>query len=304
MKINLTLPFDRFQIGDEFLDYEAIVAMATAAERAGFFAGVVTDHPVPTGRWLDAGGHHAQDPFVMLSFVGAATKRLQLQTGILVLPYRNPFITARSVATLDLLSGGRVRLGVGAGYLKGEYRALGVDFEQRNQLMDEYIKALIAAWTQDEFTFQGTGYEAFGNRIFPHPVQQPHPPILIGGNSRLAIRRAAELAQAWAPFPTANAAVAATSRTKDLSTEADLAEGIAYLKAHCEAIGRETAPTVELAGLTDPTGTKTPQELIDKLGRYAELGVSNVGVTMEGASGAEWCDNAERFGQDIIAKLG
>ena len=156
MKINLTLPFDRFQMGDEFLDYEAIVDMSRLAERAGYFAGLVTDHPCPTGRWLDAGGHHAQDPFVLLSFVGAATKTLQLQTGILVLPYRNPFITARSVATLDLLSRGRVRLGVGAGYLKGEYRALGVDFDQRNDLMDEYVRALKIAWTSEEFTFSGT----------------------------------------------------------------------------------------------------------------------------------------------------
>ena len=116
MRINLTLPFDRFQIGDEFLDYDGIREMALAAEQAGFASGVVTDHPCPTGRWLDAGGHHAQDPFVLLSFIAAATRRLRLQTGILVLPYRNPFITARSVATLDFLSGGRVSLGVGSGY--------------------------------------------------------------------------------------------------------------------------------------------------------------------------------------------
>ena len=106
MKVSLSLPFDQFQIGDEFLDFEAISMMAKIAEKAGFFSGLVTDHPVPTGRWLDAGGHHAQDPFVMMSFVAAATTTLQVQTGILVLPYRNPFITARSVATLDVLSGG------------------------------------------------------------------------------------------------------------------------------------------------------------------------------------------------------
>ena len=127
MKINVTLPFDQIENPAEFLQPEAVVEIARVAERAGFNGGNVTDHPCPTGRWLDAGGHYAQDPFVMLSFVAAATTKFKLHTGILVLPYRNPFITARSVATLDVFSRGRVSLGVGAGYLKGEYRALGVD---------------------------------------------------------------------------------------------------------------------------------------------------------------------------------
>jgi len=303
MKINLTLPFDRFQMGAEFLDYEAVVGMSQLAERAGYYAGLVTDHPCPTGRWLDAGGHHAQDPFVLLSFIGAATKTLRLQTGILVLPYRNPFITARSVATLDLLSRGRVRLGVGTGYLKGEYRALGVDFDQRNDLMDEYIRALKAAWTSDEFTFSGTGYEALGNRIYPLPVQKPHPPILVGGNAKRAIRRAAELGDAWNPFPTVSATLAATSRTVELTTEADLADSIAYLHAHCEQIGRETPPPVELAGWTDAATPLSPQEMVDKLGRYAAMGVTAMGVHFPGEGREEWSDNAERFGQDVIAKL-
>jgi alkanesulfonate monooxygenase SsuD/methylene tetrahydromethanopterin reductase-like flavin-dependent oxidoreductase (luciferase family) len=137
IKINVSLPFDRIQSPEEFLSAEAIAEISRAAERAGFNAGCDTDHPVPTGRWLDAGGHHAQDPFVILTFVAAATRTLRLQTGILVLPYRHPFITARAVATLDFVSNGRVTLGLGAGYLKGEYKALGVDFERRNDIMEE-----------------------------------------------------------------------------------------------------------------------------------------------------------------------
>ncbi|MDO6414475.1 LLM class F420-dependent oxidoreductase [Sphingomonas sp. BIUV-7] len=303
MKINLTLPFDRFQMGDEFLDYEAVVAMSRLAERTGYHAGLVTDHPCPTGRWLDAGGHHAQDPFVLLSFVGAATTTLRLQTGILVLPYRNPFITARSVATLDLLSRGRVRLGVGTGYLKGEYRALGVDFERRNELMDEYIQALKTAWTSSEFTFSGSGYEALGNRIHPLPVQKPHPPILIGGNAKRAIRRAAELGDAWNPFPTVNATLAATSRTVELTTEADLQDSIDYLRSHCETIGRAEPPPVELAGWTDAATPLSTQEMIDKIGRYATMGVSALGVHFPGESRSEWSDQVERFADEVVARL-
>lgn len=302
LKINVTLPFDHIHLGDEFLGPGAIATVAQAAEKAGFAGGLVTDHPVPTGRWLDAGGHFAQDPFVILALVGAATTTLRLHTGILVLPYRNPFITARAVSTLDVYSGGRVSLGVGAGYLKGEYKALGVDFELRNELTDEYIKALKAAWTQDEFTFEGSGYLAQGNRIHPRPVQQPHPPILVGGNSKRAIRRAAELGDAWTPFFT-NAVVASTSRTVELSSEDQLSEAMAYLNAHCETIGRETPPEVVLNSLAHVATGFDAQALLDKACGFAEMGVTGVAANFLAESRSEWCDIAQRFGEEVIAKL-
>ena len=302
MKVNVSLPFDRIQHPDEFLRAEAIAEIARAAERAGFNAGCDTDHPVPTGRWLDAGGHHAQDPFVILTFVAAATRNLRLQTGILVLPYRNPFITARAVATLDFVSGGRVTLGVGAGYLKGEYKALGVDFERRNEIVDEYLKAMKAAWTSDEFTFQGTGYQALGNRILPRPQQKPHPPLLIGGNSRRAIRRAVELGDAWNPFIT-SAAVSATTRTAAMTDEMDLADGIAYMREHCEKVGRAQLPEIVLGAVNQPNEAWNAQALLEKIGKMRELGVSTVGATIDGSSRAEWCANAERYGAEIIAQL-
>jgi probable F420-dependent oxidoreductase len=301
MKFNVTFPFDQIEHGAEFLEPEAVLTIAQAVEAAGFSSGLVTDHPVPTGRWLDAGGHHAQDPFVLLSFVAAATKRLRVQTGILVLPYRNPFITARAAATLDVFSRGRLSLGIGAGYLKGEYKALGVDFDTRNDLMDEYIKALKAAWTSDEFTFQGTGYQAFGNRILPRPVQQPHIPILVGGNSRRAIRRAVELGDAWNPYFTV-AALASTSRTAELTNEDQLGEAIAYMHAHCEAIGRQTPPEIVLGSFS--TGTPfEAQAMIDRAGKFQELGVTAVAAGIQASSRAEWCDHAARFGAEVIAKI-
>src|ERR1700761_9292273 len=238
MKINITLPFDDISNPQEFLNPAAVAEIGAVLERAGFTGGCVTDHPCPAGKWLDSGGHHAQDPFVILSMLAAVTTKLRLQTGILVLPYRNPFITARAVATLDAMSGGRVTLGLGAGYMKGEYFALGVDFERRNEIEDEYIKAMKAAWTADEFSFKGTGYEARGSRILPRPVQKPHPPLLIGGNSHRAIRRAVELGDAWYPFFTAGA-VSTTARTAAMTSEDDVLEGIKYLREHCEKVGRE-----------------------------------------------------------------
>ncbi len=97
MEINVTLPFDQIEHPAEFLAPEAVAEIGAVIERAGFAGGNVTDHPCPSGKWLDAGGHYAQDPFVMLSFVAAATSTIRLQTGILVLPYRNPFMETKQI---------------------------------------------------------------------------------------------------------------------------------------------------------------------------------------------------------------
>ena len=303
MKINVTMPFDRTDAPDEFVRPEAVAEVGAVLDRTGFNAALVTDHPCPTGRWLEAGGHHAQDPFVMLSLIAAHTKRVRLQTGILVLPYRNPFITARSIATLDVFSGGRVTLSVGAGYLKGEYKALGADFDSRNDIMDEYILAMKAAWTNEEFTFKGTGYEALGNRIVPLPLQKPHPPIYIGGNSKRAIRRAVEMADGWNPFFTP-ATISSTSRTTAMTDEMDLATGIAYMKAHCEKVGRETPPEIVLASINQTGEDSSSQYLIDKLSGYAELGVTTAATNFHVDTRAEWIDRAEKFSAEVIAKLG
>ncbi len=302
MKINVTLPFDNIANPAEFLHPDAVAQIGAALERAGFNGGNVTDHPCPTGRWLDNGGHFAQDPFVVLSMLAQATQKLRLQTGILVLPYRNPFITARAVASLDVFSGGRVTLGLGAGYLKGEYAALGVDFERRNEIVDEYINALKAAWCNDEFAFKGTGYEARGNRIWPRPVQQPHPPLLIGGNSHRAIRRAVELGDAWYPFFTAGP-LSTTARTAAMTGEVDILEGIRYLREHCAKVGRERPPEIILSSLTSPGEKPGAQELIDRIGRYRELGITGAALNIGGATRAEYCDNAERIGSTVLALL-
>ncbi len=303
MKFNINMPFDHLETGDEFMTMEAIAQVSAAIERAGFDGCLVTDHPAPTGRWLDAGGHHAQDPFVMLSLIAAHTKTLRLQTGIIVLPYRNPFILARSIASLDHFSNGRVTVGVGAGYLKGEYKALGVDFDQRNELMDEYLRALRASLTGEEFTFEGTGYQALGNRIQPGPVQKPHPPLLVGGNARRAIRRAVELGDGWYPFFTGSGTVSNTSRTVAMSTLDDLAAGIAYMQEQCEIMDREVPPEVSTGSILMQGETYDAQRIIDRAGQYADMGLVAAGMNFQGRTCADWCDEAERFGAEVIAKL-
>lgn len=301
MKINVPLPFDHLDPPGEFTCMEAVAEVGAAVERAGFSAGLVTDHPCPTGRWLDAGGHHAQGPFVMLALLAAHTRTLRLQTGILVLPYRNPFGVARDVATLDRFAGGRVTLSVGAGYLKGEYRAMGADFEARNEVMDEYIRALRASLTGEEFAFEGSTYVAHGNRILPGPAQ-PRLPILAGGNSRRAIRRVVDLCDGWNPFFTAGLSTA-TTRTAEMTGPDDLAAGIAYMRDYAGKVGRQDMPQVVLGGINKPGEELSYQEMLDRIGLYREMGVTAAGITAKGRTRAEWCDNAESIGAEVIAKL-
>lgn len=300
--LSTTFPFDHIQLPDEFISMEAAHACAKAIEQAGFYAGTVTDHPVPSARWLDSGGHYAQDPFVMLSMAGAVTTKLKLQTNILVLPYRQPFITARMVSTLDRFTNGRVILGLGAGYLKAEYKALGVEFDNRNDLMDEYMRAMKLAWTGEDFAFEGTGYKALGNRMLPTPVQTPHPPLLVGGNSKRALRRAVELGDAWHPFFVPKA-VTDTARTVNLSEDQDIVDAIAYMAEHAAKIGRAVPPQV----IASSTFTIRPgwnaQEALDHFAHLKTLGVDGSGASIYAVTRSEYCDQAARFGEEVIAKI-
>src|SRR5919112_1332149 len=194
MRISLGLETSRADQADEFVTGGAVAEMAQAAEAAGFDAVFVTDHPFPDDEWLASGGHHALDPLVALSYAAAATSTIGLHTNLYVAAYRNPFLSAKGIATLDRLSGGRVILGIGAGYLEPEFDALGVAFDERNDLTDEAIVMMKRAWSESGVVAKGAHFDASaGHTRLPRPVQQPHPPIWIGGNSKRAIRRAVEL---------------------------------------------------------------------------------------------------------------
>ncbi len=137
------------------------------------------------------------DPWVTLGHIAAVTKRIRLGTNIYILPLRNPFITARSVLTVDILSGGRVMLGAGVGWLAEEYELLGEDFHNRGQRAEEIVAVLKALWTQPEPEYHGRFYDFGPVRFEPKPVQKPHPPIIFGGESDAAMRRAARLGDGW-----------------------------------------------------------------------------------------------------------
>ena len=304
MKFSIQLPTHRIEAGDEFASALAIQEMARAAEAADFDACYVTDHPFPTEEWL-AAGHHAFDPFVALAFAAAATERIRLHTYILVLPYRNPFITAKSVASLDILSGGRMIVGAAAGYLEGEYEALGADYAHRNEVSDETIVAMKRAWTGECIRMEGRGFSAKGNRMLPRPVQEPHPPIWIGGNSQRAIRRVAELAEGWMPFPTPQG-LGRRTRTGEIANEAQLAERIDFLKEHAAKVGREIAFDICMVPFELTMYTKAlpeSQQLVDSLGRLEALGVNWTSIAIPCRSRSEYLEQTARLGAEVVARF-
>ena len=148
--------------------------------------------PAPAAEWLATGGHHTLEPMVALSFAAAATTTVRVHTNLYVAAYRSPLLAAKSLASLDVLSGGRLVVGLGAGYLEGEFAALGVDFATRNQALDDAIALIKLAWTGEPVHGPGASPDAEEVVVQPRPLQDPHPPLWIGGNSKAAIRRGAD----------------------------------------------------------------------------------------------------------------
>lgn len=269
-----------------------IAAVAEAAEAAGFSGFGFTDHPAPSQRWLDGGGHDAVDPFVALGYAAACTTTLRLVPNIVVLPYRNPFLVAKAGATLDRLSGGRFTLAVGAGYLKSEFAALGVPYEERNELFDEALEVVKRAWTSDGVTVDGRHFSARGVTAHPRPVADPRPPIWIGGNSAAARQRVADHAEGWCPFP-APALLARTARTVALDTFDALAEAVDDLRRRLEAAGRD--PDDVDVCFAAPAGRD-----LAALEELARIGVTWVQVAVPGDSVEHAVEAVHRYGEEVI----
>lgn len=204
-----------------------------AVEAFGYDAIAFTEHPAPSWKWLQSGGHETLDLTSALAFCAAITERVSLMTYLLVLPYHNPFAAAKALTTVDVLSGGRLIVCAGTGYLRSEFLAMGVDMNARNALFDEAVEVLRGVWSRAPFDHQGEHFAARGVAALPMPVQPGGPPILVGGNSALARRRAARL-QGWSPL-LVSADIAATTRTPALSSVTQLAGRIAEVRERAVA---------------------------------------------------------------------
>ena len=305
MKFTFHLPIDHVGAPDQFLTMPAVAEMAQALETAGIDAAYVTDHPAPADRWLESGGHHALDPFVALAFVAAATTRLKLHTNIIVIPYRNPFMIAKSIASLDVLSGGRVIMGIGSGYLEGEFKALGAIFTGRGAVIDEAIAVMKEAWTGRSVNFQGAYFQADGNTALPTPLQTPHPPIWVGGNTDRAIRRAVETCDGWSPFPV-KGKMTQRVRTDEIVTIEDLKRKIDQAGELGDKIGRSKPIDVCMTpfGMTMQSGVRPDAAaIVDGLNDLSEIGVTWSSIALPCRDRAEYLDNVAWFAAEVIAKL-
>jgi probable F420-dependent oxidoreductase len=193
MEFGVTLPnFGKYAEKNE------IVNIATSAEELGFDSIWVSDHIVIPDT------HHGfgdvfYEPIVTLSYLASITKNIKLGSSVITLPYRNPVVLAKMVSTLDELSGGRVILGIGAGWLEKEFQALGVPYSDRGEMTDEFLKVLKTLWTKGNPSFNGKYFNFSDIKFLPKPIQKPYPPIWIGGGSDKAIERAVTYGDGWHP---------------------------------------------------------------------------------------------------------
>jgi probable F420-dependent oxidoreductase len=276
-----------------------LLAVARAADRAGFAYVACCDHVAVPRRLATAMGTVWYDPVATLAFLAAATERVRLLSHVAVVGLRHPLATAKQYATLDRLSAGRLVLGVGAGHVREEFEALGVDFRQRGAVLDECLDALRAALGPDEFPeHHGKLYDFAGLGQRPRPAQ-PHVPLWIGGSSPAAVRRAALKGDGWLPQGDPRDRLPAQiTRIRELRerhavegpfTVGAIAEPL-YVGAPAWDVGRRT-----LSG--------TPEALAESLRAYREMGVHQVQVRFRSRSRAELTDQMAAFGTDIAPHL-
>jgi probable F420-dependent oxidoreductase len=303
MFFTVTHPMHSHPYHPELTCGAGVAAVAQAVEAAGLHGFGFTDHPAPTQRWLDAGGHDTLDPFVALSFAAAHTNTLRLIPNIVVLSYRNPFVVAKSVATLDILSGGRFTLAVGVGYLKREFAALGVDYVERADLFDEALHVIRTIWTADDVTVDGRHFIARGITAHPRPPSRPHPPIWIGGNTGSARRRVARYGDGWCPFP-APPDLARIAGTTAIDSIERLAEGIDDLCRRLDAAGRDFS-AIDVAFTNFDGGSPgddgfNADAYLTGLEKLAAVGVTWVQVPLPGDSLAHVREAVDRFKTLVI----
>jgi probable F420-dependent oxidoreductase len=281
----------------------ALTSFARATEECGWSAIGFTDHPAPSSRWVHGGGEGSSDPFSSLAFCAAVTSRIRLLTWVLVLGYRNPLFAAHQISTLDILSGGRLTLGVGTGYLRGEFRGVGADFDRRRELFDEAIEVLSRGWVDDEVAMDGVHFSAPGNVLQPKPLQLPRPPLWLHGNGAWATERAARYGDGWLVTMTTDV-LARTIRTSPMPDIAAVQAGITRFHEALDRAGRSRDEVDVIVGGNWPmldirVGWNVDQVLEDTAALEA-MGVTWIVNNVIGDDAAASEDTVRRFGAEIV----
>lgn len=302
MKFNLNLPIDAIDPPGEFQTPEAVLEVAQAVDRTRASACALTEHPAPPVDWLhnDPAGHNTLDPFTALGFIAAATKRIKVLTEVIVLPYRNPFLSAKAATTLQLLSGGRFIFGVGIGYVRGEFDAMGVDPRKRGVMTDEALETIRAIWAGGPVVKKGMNFNAAGNE--QRPVPSPPPPIWVGGGSSQAAERAARWGDGWIPFfaPPTNSA---DLKAGDVGSIKDLADKVAHVKKLRTSLGKTGPFDVCITAPVEPWPNSSAQARLyrDSLKELADAGVTWVTVIRRHPTRAAFYENLRWFDEEVMS---
>lgn len=299
---------------------EGFHAIAAAAEKAGFDFIAVNDHVVvpasfdskypynPEGKWSGGEGH-CFDQLATMAFLASCTERLKLLSAVMVVPHRHPVLAAKMLATIDVLSNGRLLLGVGAGWLEEEFKILGAPFAGRGRATDEYIAAFRELWSKPRPAYSGE-FVKFDNVLFePKPVQKDKVPIWVGGESGPAMRRVVKLGDVW--YPGSN------SRDPLLDTPERLGAAIVKLADMAKAAGRDPATIATAYSVQWPVAwtadkrsdgtrrlfTGSAADMAQDVAALAKVGVSQLGMMLLADTARETCERIERFGKDVIAPL-
>ena len=300
----------------------AYKSVAQAADKHGFGVITVNDHVVvprdigsrypysEDAKWAGAAGGHNFDVLAMLAFLAGCTDRIGLMSSVMVVPHRQPILTAKMLATIDVMSEGRLIVGCGAGWMKEEFEALETKpYEDRGRVTDEYIEAFKALWTQEAPAYKGK-YVTIDNLMFePKPVAKPHPPIWIGGESMPARRRAAKHGDAWYP--------GSINPQFRLDTPERLGSAFAEVQKMAQAAERDPASLVVNYVVLTPVdwtarkGHDTPRRIFTgssadmaaDIAAFAKVGVKHINLTFQAATLQESLDRMQRFAEEVLAKV-
>ena len=296
---------------------EAIAALVTRGEELGFAFVAVSDHVViprsissrypynETGEF--GGGGECLEQLALLSFVAGHTSRVRLLTSVMVLPHREPILAAKMLATIDVLSQGRLIVGCGVGWMEEEFEVLGAPpYGERGAVGNEYIRAFKELWTSEAPTFEGSHVRFSDVAFAPKPVQKPHPPIWVGGESPAALRRAALLGDGWYPI--------GNNPRYPVGTPKQLADAISRLRGYAEEAGRDFSEITVAYSATwvDPRGAKAHagderpmfsgsyRQVADDIRTFEELGVRHMRVGLEGPTLDETLGRMETFAGEVM----
>jgi probable F420-dependent oxidoreductase len=316
MQIGFNLP-----VSGPMASAEVMASIAQLGESLGFDYLTLTDHVAlpdtstpgypysTTGEFYTPDPGHRVEQLTTAAWVAAKTSKIRLVLAVMVVPHRPAVVTSKMLATIDVLSGGRLVVGIGAGWLKVELDAVSTTkFAERGAVTDEYMDAMRVIWTQDKPVFHGKYVNIDGLLTDPKPIQKPHPPIWVGGESGPSMRRAARIGDAWYPIGSNNAHL--------LDTLPRLTAGIARIREMTKVAGRDPAAMgvvyrVKRHGQPAPAATDgnrklftgTVADTIEDIAAVKQIGVTAIDFDFEGRDAAKSAADMKKFHNDVLSRI-